>query len=254
MRKLGVFTILVVLVFLVGCQQTIVCNEPYIIKGTDCCLDQDGNSVCDEDEVEVEEQENEESEQETEEEETDSDEEPTISLEEEEKSSETQGLYYTFYLDETQTIFDVEITLDKIGGSDGVATFYINGEKKTFEQTKLLEIIEGLYMFVQERNYMGSSSSDNYVVLKIEELGLEYNQYVVYKNFKVQTGDYFVLLTEAQSSGKIHLNVYDQGLITSDEGYVREGETEDFLDITITNMNSFYKEGQYAVIEINPIE
>lgn len=34
-----------------GCQPLPVCNEPYILVGTGCCLDRDGNKICDDDEA-----------------------------------------------------------------------------------------------------------------------------------------------------------------------------------------------------------
>jgi hypothetical protein len=43
----GVFLILLVS----GCTQVPVCNPPYIIKGSQCCLDQNSNAICDSDEA-----------------------------------------------------------------------------------------------------------------------------------------------------------------------------------------------------------
>jgi hypothetical protein len=42
----------IILLVLIGCstQPTVVCNKPYILVGTECCLDQNDNSVCDKDE------------------------------------------------------------------------------------------------------------------------------------------------------------------------------------------------------------
>ncbi len=48
------FLLIFLSVFLIGCQQKtqdVVCNEPYILVGTDCCLDEDGNKICDKDEM-----------------------------------------------------------------------------------------------------------------------------------------------------------------------------------------------------------
>ncbi len=49
-------------VLLSGCTQNqtqqSVCNRPYILVGTECCLDQNGNNVCDKDEQTVKVQEN----------------------------------------------------------------------------------------------------------------------------------------------------------------------------------------------------
>jgi hypothetical protein len=33
-----------------GCQQKVICNKPYILIGTNCCLDKNDNQICDSDE------------------------------------------------------------------------------------------------------------------------------------------------------------------------------------------------------------
>ena len=37
---------------MIGCQK-VVCNKPYILVGTSCCLDQNDNNICDKDEISV---------------------------------------------------------------------------------------------------------------------------------------------------------------------------------------------------------
>ena len=37
-----------------GCPQQITCNKPYILVGTECCLDQNDNGICDRDESQTE--------------------------------------------------------------------------------------------------------------------------------------------------------------------------------------------------------
>lgn len=40
------------LFFIAGCtDQKVVCNKPYILVGTGCCLDKDNNNICDKDET-----------------------------------------------------------------------------------------------------------------------------------------------------------------------------------------------------------
>jgi hypothetical protein len=39
------------IIFLAGCTQIIVCNKPYILVGSSCCLDANYNSICDRDET-----------------------------------------------------------------------------------------------------------------------------------------------------------------------------------------------------------
>jgi len=58
MKKLITFGLLVGLILSVGCisqnqppQETVTCNPPYIKVGNSCCLDQNGNGICDKDEV-----------------------------------------------------------------------------------------------------------------------------------------------------------------------------------------------------------
>lgn len=59
MKKLMLIGFIISLIFLFGCTETPtgeviqpVCNKPYILVGTDCCLDKNDNSICDKDEIE----------------------------------------------------------------------------------------------------------------------------------------------------------------------------------------------------------
>lgn len=54
MQKLLPIVIVFAALMLIGCTVpgvTPTCNKPYILVGTDCCLDQNNNSICDTDEV-----------------------------------------------------------------------------------------------------------------------------------------------------------------------------------------------------------
>ena len=55
MKKIILVGILVLVLFVSACTvQKVVkleCNKPYIKVGTECCLDQNDNSICDKDEV-----------------------------------------------------------------------------------------------------------------------------------------------------------------------------------------------------------
>jgi len=48
MKKIIFF---VLFLFMISCSQKIECNKPYILVGAECCLDQNDNSICDEDET-----------------------------------------------------------------------------------------------------------------------------------------------------------------------------------------------------------
>ncbi len=51
MKKALIFLLLVGMIFLIACKgQEIVCNKPYIQVAASCCLDENGNNICDLDE------------------------------------------------------------------------------------------------------------------------------------------------------------------------------------------------------------
>ena len=50
MKRAIIVLLVLASVLIAGCQQKMVCNAPYILVGTECCLDADSNSVCDKDE------------------------------------------------------------------------------------------------------------------------------------------------------------------------------------------------------------
>lgn len=45
--KVLVFGLVVILFLLAACGPAVVCSPPYILKGRECCLDNDANKVCD---------------------------------------------------------------------------------------------------------------------------------------------------------------------------------------------------------------
>ncbi len=49
-KFLLIFVLLGMVLFLALSSRQVVCNPPYIFIGTDCCLDQNNNSICDRDE------------------------------------------------------------------------------------------------------------------------------------------------------------------------------------------------------------
>jgi len=52
MEKIIIFSIILLLVIIAsGCVQQVSCNPPYILVGTECCLDTNENGICDKDET-----------------------------------------------------------------------------------------------------------------------------------------------------------------------------------------------------------
>jgi len=82
-----------------GCAQQITCNKPYILVGTECCLDNDNNGICDKDELKEEELVEETVEEEVEKPEADEE------LEEEKLIEQTKQTY---------AVNDLKANLDKV--------------------------------------------------------------------------------------------------------------------------------------------
>ena len=51
MRIANILIMISVLFMIAGCSQEITCNKPYLLVGSECCLDKDDNSICDKDET-----------------------------------------------------------------------------------------------------------------------------------------------------------------------------------------------------------
>ncbi|MBN2459115.1 trypsin-like peptidase domain-containing protein, partial [Candidatus Woesearchaeota archaeon] len=52
-KKVILIFIILFSFMLIGCQNELVCNRPYMVKGIECCLDQNSNAICDVDEVNI---------------------------------------------------------------------------------------------------------------------------------------------------------------------------------------------------------
>ncbi|MEK6734348.1 MAG: hypothetical protein AABY27_04495 [Pseudomonadota bacterium] len=51
MKIISILSVVLVLILLTGCSQKVVCNKPYILVGSECCLDTNDNQICDKDET-----------------------------------------------------------------------------------------------------------------------------------------------------------------------------------------------------------
>lgn len=53
MKKIILLSFLIVIsLFISSCGQQVTCNRPYILVGENCCLDVNGDNICDDDEKE----------------------------------------------------------------------------------------------------------------------------------------------------------------------------------------------------------
>ena len=158
---------------------------------------------------------------------------------------EDTALDYDFIEGETKIILGKTITVSDIQQKPEV-TLLVDGVSGKLLETKNQEIINYIKISINKVDL--SDINNKKVTLKIEELNLENNEYIITQNQKISIEDKDVILTESKSSGKIYITVYDKGTIKGDETIIASGETVEVYGLTITNIENYYRNSQYALI------
>ena len=130
--------------------------------------------------------------------------------------------YYDFYEGETKIILGHEITLTDISLEPEVLVEVDNIEGRLIE-TKNEEIINTMKISIERLDKKDINNPK--ATLKIEELNLEANQYIIPKNVRVQIEDRDVVLTDSKSSGHISVMVYDRNDMKGEEETLAKGES-----------------------------
>lgn len=120
--------------------------------------------------------------------------------------------------------FDNELILD------------VDGKELVFFHTKQKEIFQGLIITPQEF-HLDKISDDTYAVIKIEELKLEPNQYLVYYNQEISIpGKGKVILKDVftdNMDGVFVKVITEKG---TDYARIKKGETVELFELKITNI------------------
>jgi hypothetical protein len=153
--------------------------------------------------------------------------------------------YYDFDEGETKIILGHEITLIDISLEPKVLVEVDNIKGKLIE-TKNEEIINTMKISIERLDKTDINNPK--ATLKIEELDLEANQYIIQRNVRVQIEDKDVVLIDSKSSGHISVMVYDRNDMKSEEETLAKGESLEINSLTITNLKNYYKVNQYALI------
>jgi hypothetical protein len=153
--------------------------------------------------------------------------------------------YYDFDEGETKIILGHEITLTDISLEPKVLVEVDNIEGRLIE-TKNEEIINTMKISIERLDKTDINNPK--ATLKIEELDLQTNQYIIQRNVRVQIEDKDVVLTDSKSSGHISVMVYDRNNMKGEEETLAKGESLEINGLTITNLKNYYKVNQYALI------
>lgn len=158
--------------------------------------------------------------------------------------------YYTFTEGETKIIDDHKITLTEITLEPKVFV-EVDGIEGSLVETKNEEIINEVKIYIDKIDR--TDINNPIITLKIEELNLEDNQYILIKNTRVRIENKDVILLNSKSSGHISIMVYDKNDIKGEDGTLAKGETLELNSLSITNLKNYYKVSQYAIVEVQKL-
>lgn len=245
MKKI-IFALLVLTVLILsGCKEgitggAVICNKPYMMVGTDCCLDENDNQICDKDETEPQaEQVDLPKEQPIEE--------PKIGAPKELPKGE-----FTMIVGDS---IEFEGKTVKLVGVENMplpikGIYNIGGVEREVQGTKETELINGIK--ITNMKYL---NLENGFVVKLEKLVLGDNEYLMNtRDAEIIQGKTFKLydVTESEDVRKIVLHV--SGADTElGKLILQEGEAKEFAGLKITNLYAFpsgFKNERQAVIQV----
>lgn len=253
MKKIIIALLILAVLVLSGCKSsvtggTIICNKPYILVGTDCCLDKDDNAVCDRDEEETPVEEIEQKEEPKEE----IIEQPEIVEEIKEEITETLG-EYVMKEGDTVTFEGKQIIVNKVGFFQGrlAVTVTVDGTERELYDTKNPEIINWLKVQVLKYEQLKNS-----ITLKVEKFELGANEYLIdTRTVLTKPGKPEIRIINVLDDGAILFDV-EQGANLDSKINLDEGETTTVQGVTITNIDGFprtisgIKLEKYAIIKV----
>lgn len=252
MKRIIVALLLLAVLILSGCKGgvtggAVVCNKPYILVGTDCCLDKNDNNICDADEVETFNADPVEEPKEIIEEPV---EEPEEVIEEpvEEPKEELPTNEFIIKLGESVKVDGKTITLVNLDNIPRLkAVFDVDGSERDVFGTKNAEIIKELKIMLLKYNNL-----ENSVVAKIEKIELGLNEYLMNPRADVTIAGKTVHLYDVQDSGAIIIHIFGDDF-ENPNLRITEGQTETFEGLEITNIEGFpqgFKIDKYAIVKI----
>ena len=168
-----------------------------------------------------------------------------------EEEEEMEDGFYKFWDGETHEILGRSITFVETYQPITVV-LVVDGEEVRITNTKQDEIINGLRIELDTWVFESSTSKNNFVILKIAELDLANNQFLIHEAARMNVGDKDVRLEESKSNGYILLSVYEADSSEGDTDVrIRPGGSEKVNGLTITNLENWWQHNEYAIIQID---
>ncbi len=214
----------------------VTCNKPYILVGSDCCLDSNDNSICDKDEIyktviePVEPPREEVIEK------------PVIGA-----PKELPEGQYTITLGNSIEFDGKTVTLIGVENLPRVKGIYsVDGVERDVYGTKEMELVNGIK--ITNMQYL---NLENGFVVKLEKLVLGEDEYLIDTRKDLTVKGKTLVLEDVKDDGEIILHILGNGI----EGklLIDEDETEEASGLKITNMYGFpsgYKLDRLAIIKV----
>ncbi|MDP2906464.1 MAG: hypothetical protein Q8O03_00840 [Nanoarchaeota archaeon] len=213
----------------------VTCNIPYILVGTDCCLDSNDNRICDKDETAPD---------------AESVEPPREEIIEEPKIGAPKELpagEYLLTLGDSIQFEGKTITLIGVENLPRVKGIYsVDGVERDVYGTKEMELVNGIK--ITNLQYL---NLENGFVLKLEKLVLGEGEYLIDTRKDLTVKGKTLVLEDVKDDGEIILHVLGNGI----EGklLIDEEETEEVAGLKITNLYGFpsgFKLDRLAIIKV----
>jgi|SRR3989344_768302 len=246
MKRYMIFLLLFSIIFISACaketviQESSFCKTPYFeYKVGECCLDQNSNSVCDNDEIE-----NAEETQEEAVEEIVIEEEPEIA-----PSKLVNSATFDLAEGETATFNNIDIKLITLDlGANLNAVFEVGGKRTTIFSTKTQDIVGDISISIDSITGYGD---DEGILVNVEKFQLEQDNYIVRAGDVLSMGGKKISITQITRDTKT--NVIQISIDKQFKERIVEGATKTYGKVKITNKKVFFKGNNvdnYAIIEI----
>jgi len=223
-----VFALFLTAFLISGCNgvttNAVVCNKPYILVGSSCCLDADDNNICDKDEVEEPETPSEEPE------------EPEPGVQTEFMLSKGESIYV---FGKTFTLVEFSVFQGKLE-----TVVDVDGVTWVIHETKKPEIVNGLVV-----TPVSVDKLQTYIVINIEPFKLKTDEYLFrIDKEQVILGKVLVLKNIQDDDG-----VLVGALGSTTDVFIMPGQTKAYEGLKITNVESFYRlvrVERYAILKV----
>ena len=158
----------------------------------------------------------------------------------------TDGEIFSVKEGDTITYKGKQIVIEDLTNQGNYITMFIDPIRYHLYAVNKPEILDNIEYTIVENNF----NTDNSVKIRIKPLALGENEYLLVKDDSVKVGNATIALSTVgkDSSNQEYAYVHVNGK----ENWVKLGATIDTSAVSVTVKRVFYKQKQYAILDIVP--